>query len=140
MTFGPVDFIVVRFPGSQFTGEIVPAMQALIDAGTIRIIDLLFITRDNDGNSAVVEITDLDEDAYLGWDPVVDDVSGMLTEEDALRIADTLEPGNSAALVLIENTWALQMVQAIADASGEVLLSERIPRAIIEELMAANAA
>jgi uncharacterized membrane protein len=140
MTFGPVDFIVVRFPGSQFTGEIAPAMQALIDAGTIRIIDLLFLTRDSDGNSAVVEITDLDEDAYLGWDPVVDDVSGMLTEEDALRIADTLEPGNSAALVLIENTWALQLVQAIANANGEVLLSERIPRAIIEDLVAANAA
>lgn len=140
MTFGPVDFIVVRFPGSQFTGEIAPAMQALIDADTIRIIDLLFLAKDFDGNSAVVEISDLDEDAYLGWDPIVSDVSGLLTEEDALRIADTLEPGNSAALVLIENTWALQMVQAIANASGEVLLSERIPRAIIEELIAANAA
>ncbi len=136
MTFGPVDFVVVRFPGNNFSGEIAPAMTSLIDAGTIRIIDLLFLAKDANGDAAVVEITDLDEDAYLGWDPIVSDVSGYLTEADAMLIADSLEPNSSAALVLIENTWALQLVQAIANAKGEVLVSERIPRAVIEELIA----
>ncbi len=140
MTFGPIDFIVLRFPGNNFSGEIVPALKAVVDAGTIRIIDLLFLAKNSDGDSAVVEITDLDEDAYLGWDPIVSDISGYLTEDDAMLIADSLEPNSSAALMLFENMWALQLVQAIANANGEVLISERIPRAVIEELVAVQEA
>ena len=140
MAIGPVDFIVVRFPGNSFSGEIAPALKALVDADTIRIIDHLFLAKDGNGDAAVVEITDLDDDAYTGWDAIAGDVSGYLTEDDAMLIADSLEPNSSAALVLIENTWALHMVRAIANAKGEVLISERIPRAVVEELIALQGA
>lgn len=136
MALGPVDFIVVRFPGNQFSSDIAEGISSLTDAGTIRIIDLLFLAKDASGTSKVVELTDLDDNAYKAWDPIVSDISGLMTDEDALMVADTLEPDSSAVLVLVENTWAVSMVKTIAKAKGDVLISERIPRAVVEELVA----
>ena len=135
MALGPVDFIVVRFPGTDFSVDIAAAMNSLIDSGTIHVIDLLFLLKDAQGSVSVKEITDLDDVAYLGWDPVAEDVFGYLTQDDALLLADSLEPGSSAVLVLIENIWAAHMSSLIAQAKGEVVISERIPRPVVEELV-----
>ncbi len=139
MSHGPIELLVVKFPGNKFTGQIVPALTELVDNGTVRIIDLLFVQKDADGDLTIVELTELDEDERAALDPVVADVSGMISDDDALLFANALEPNSSAGLLLFENTWASRFVSAVREADGEVIVSERIPRAVIEELAAVEA-
>ncbi len=135
MSHAPVDFIAVRFPGSELSSEVMSGIASLIAAGTIRVIDLLFLVKDASGEARVRELSDLDDAAYRGWDAIVGDVLGYLTDEDALLLADSLANDSSAVLVLVENTWARDMVRTIADAHGDVLISERIPRPVVEQLV-----
>lgn len=135
MNHAPVDFIVVRFPGTDFSPEVAAGLGTMIQSGTIRIIDLLFLVKDGNGVTAVRELTDLEDSLYQGWDSVVDDVFGYLTEDDAMLLADSLTANSSAVLVLIENTWAREMVRTISAAHGDVLVSERIPRPVVEQLV-----
>jgi hypothetical protein len=140
MSLGPIEFLALKFPGNQFRGEIVPALADLVEGETIRIIDLLFVQKYADGGVRVVELADLGEDDYRAYEEVVSDVSGLLSHDDAKEIAKTLEPNSSAALLLFENVWATQFVDAVANAKGEVIVSERIPRAMIEEMLSSDSA
>lgn len=135
MDTAPVDFIVVRFPGTEFSPDVARGIQRLTDAGTIRIVDLLFLMKDESDEVQVRELTDLDEIGYESWNGVVADVFGYLTEEDARILAETLPAHSSAVLALVENTWAMDMVRTIAEAHGDVLISERIPRPVVEQLV-----
>jgi hypothetical protein len=137
MSYGPIEVLVVKFPGNQFTGELAPALQELVDTGTIRVIDLLFVTKDVDGVVDVVEIDGLGEATFASFDPLVAEVAGLLSEEDARHFSAALAPNSSAALLLFENTWAARFAEALRNAKGEVVLNERIPRAVIEELVEA---
>ncbi|HEY7030567.1 MAG TPA: DUF6325 family protein [Thermomicrobiales bacterium] len=138
MSLGPIEFLALKFPGNQFRGEIVPALADLVEDETIRIIDLLFVQKAGDGAVRVVELADLGEDEYRAYEEVVSDVSGLLSHDDAREIAKQLEPNSSAALLLFENVWATQFADAVANAKGEVLVNERIPRAMIEEMLASD--
>jgi hypothetical protein len=140
VSLGPIEFLALKFPGNEFRGEIIPALGDLVGADTIRIIDLLFVQRAADETVRVIELADLGEDDYLAFEEVVSDVSGMLSHDDARQIASALEPNSSAALLLFENVWATRFVEAVADAKGEVIVSERIPRAMIAEMVAEAAA
>ena len=140
MSVGPIELLVVKFPGNKFSGEIVPALTELIETGTIRIFDLLFATKDPDGNVTVREFVELDEDEYAAIDPLVSDTAGLLTEDDVERLTSKLENNSSAALLLFENVWATRFTNAVVNANGEVVLNERIPRAVIQELMAQRVA
>ncbi len=135
MALGPVELLLLKFPGNKFKGEIVPALEELVDNGTIRIVDLLFAKRDNEGNLKVLELNDLDKDTYAVFDPLVSDISGLITKEDMQKLANGLENNSSAALMLFENTWATRFQDAVLNADGRVLFNERIPRAVIEEAM-----
>jgi uncharacterized membrane protein len=135
MSHAPVDFIVVRFPGTDVSTEVADGLKALTDAGTIRIIDLLFLVKNSSGETRVRELADLDDVAYQGWDSIVGDVAGYLVDEDAQLVADSLANDSSAVLVLIENTWATEMVATIKAAHGDVLISERVPRPVVEQLV-----
>ncbi len=135
MALGPVELLLVKFPGNKFKGEIVPALEELVDNSTIRIIDLLFAKRDNEGNLKVLELNDLDKDTYAVFDPLVSDISGLITKEDMQKLANGLENNSSAALMLFENTWATRFRDAVLNANGRVLFNERIPRAVLEEAM-----
>ena len=139
MSLGPVDFFAVKFPGNQFRGEIAPALKELVDNGTIQIVDLTFARKDADGNVEIVEMHDLDEEAYKLYESLVTDVNGMLSDEDVDMIANTLEPNSSAALMLFENSWARRFVESLQHAKAEVVISERVPRVVIDQLMAAQA-
>jgi uncharacterized membrane protein len=139
MSFGPIELLVLRFPGNHFTGEIAPALKELVDANTIRVIDLLFATKDKDGNVTILEVNDLDDKDFDIFDPVVAEANGMLTEEDARAIAKAIPPNSSAGLLLFENVWATRFVDAVRAAKGEVVINERIPRKVIEQLVAAKA-
>jgi hypothetical protein len=136
MLLGPVELLVVKFPGNKFTGEVAPALADLVDTGLIRVIDLLFVAKREDGTVVVEEIANLGDDEYAQVEAVVSDVNGMLTEEDAQHFAGLLEPNSSAGMMLFENTWAKRFADAMANANGEVLFNERIPRAVIQALEA----
>jgi hypothetical protein len=139
MSLGPIEILMVRFPGNQFTGEIVPAMTELVENGTVRIIDMLFIKKDEQGEVTVYEITDLEPGLQGQFAPLSNDITHLLNEEDAYELAGSLKNDSSAGIMLFENTWAARFAQAIRDAKGEVLLNERIPRPVIEEVIAASA-
>ena len=136
MSIGPVELLVLKFPGNQFTGEVGPALKELVDSGTIRIIDLLFAITDPQGNIAVVELSDLDSAAKGEFDPVVTDQTDLLTHDDARTLAAGLGPDSSGAIMLFENTWATKFVEAMRNANGQLVMSERVPRAVIDELIA----
>jgi len=138
MTLGPVELLAVRFPGNQFKGEIIPALQDLVDKGTIRIIDILFVSKDAEGRSAIIELNDLDDERYAAFDPVVSDVNGLLTGDDVLQLTRRMENNSSAAVMLFENVWATRFRDAVVNANGEILMIERIPRQVIDEVKAAR--
>ncbi|MGH9231523.1 MAG: DUF6325 family protein, partial [Acidimicrobiales bacterium] len=102
---GPVDLVLLGFPGNQFTGEIAPALGDLVSSRTVRILDLVFISKDADGNVAGVELSDLGE-AGAAFDDVDGEINELLTDEDVQAAGEELEPDSSAALLMFENTWA----------------------------------
>ena len=132
----PVDLVLLGFPGNQFTGDIAPALRDLVSSGTVRILDLVFITKDADGNVAGVELSDLGE-AGAGFDDVDGEINELLTDEDIEAAGEELEPDSSAALLMFENTWAGRLATAIREANGEVVAYERIPRDTLQEFLGA---
>jgi hypothetical protein len=136
MSVGPVELVVFGFPGNRFKGEIIPAIQELVDAGTVRIIDILFAIREGDDSVRVLEIQEMEDEIFKRFDPVVAEVTGLLTAADAEKLTAGLEPNSSVALLLFEHTWARKVGDAIENANGRVIFSERIPRQIVQELIA----
>jgi len=136
---GPFEILAVRFPGNNFRGEIAESLAELVEAGTIRVIDILFAMKDADGNLLVAEINDLPEDDFAAFDPIIDDdLTGMLSENDARDLAASIEPNSSAAIMLFENVWATRFRDAIVHADGELVLSERIPKAVVDEMLGSD--
>ncbi|NJL45347.1 MAG: hypothetical protein HC922_05590 [Leptolyngbyaceae cyanobacterium SM2_3_12] len=136
MSLGPVELLFLKFPGNQFRGEMVPALAELVESNTIRVMDVIFLSKDAAGEVTLLEITELDDAAYDDFDPLVADVSGLLSESDALLLAQSLDNNSSAAAMLFENTWATKFRDAVVNANGQVVLNERIPRQVIETLIA----
>jgi hypothetical protein len=128
---GPVDYMIVAFPGNQFKGEIAPALADLVDAGTIRIIDLAFVGKDADGEAVAFELTELDPDVRQGLENMGVEVGGLLNEDDLISTAEELEPNTSAALLVWENVWARDVKQALISAGGQLVAFERIPHEIV---------
>jgi len=130
MPIGPVEYVVIGFPENHFTGAIVPALTDLVESGTINIIDLVFITKDVDGNVASFEFDALEELAeYAGLDG---EAGGLLNEEDIELAAEGLEPNTSAALLVWEDAWAAPLATALREAGGVLLGGERIPHEIVQ--------
>ena len=140
MSVGPIELIAIKFPGNKFSGEIVPALAELIEQNTIRVIDIIFVRKDEDGVVDVIEISELDDHTYATYEAVIADVGGMLGEEDAQTFSGLLEANSSAAVMVFENVWATRFVEAVRNANGELIFNERIPRAVIEALEAEAAA
>jgi uncharacterized membrane protein len=136
MPLGPIEMLVVKFPGNQFTGEIMPAMADLVENGTVHIVDLLLVSKDERGKVTLYEFNDLDPDAFGRFAPLMTETTPMLNEDDANQLAQLLENNSSAGLLLFENTWATRFAEAIRNAKGEVIFNERIPHAVVEELVA----
>jgi hypothetical protein len=138
VSIGPIELLVVKFPGNQFKGEIVPALRELVESGLVRIVDIMFVTKGADDALTALEMNDLDDDDYLAFDPVVEDITGLLTEDDVAELTRTLPANSSAALLLVEHTWATRLRDAVVNAKGELIFSERIPKAVIDELLSAR--
>ena len=133
MAIGPVEYMIVEFPGNQFRGEIIPAIMEQVDAGTIRIIDLAFVMKDADGNVTALEVDDLDSEVGSAFAQVIgNERGGLLNEEDILAAAEELEPNCSAGLLVWEDVWATKIADAIVAAGGELWDLERIPRDVVQ--------
>jgi uncharacterized membrane protein len=138
MDVGPVEILMVEFPGNEFTGEIAPALAELVDQGTIRVIDLLFVTKDADGNVGAIELSDADDAVRSAFEPIVEEASGLLSEEDIEDLGEGLDPGSSAAMLLFEHVWATRFRDAVLASGGELLASVRIPKEVVDEVIAAR--
>lgn len=138
MVFGPIELIVIQFPDNQFKGNIIPALKALVEQETIRIIDVLLVSKDQQGQVTTHEISELTDDEYSAFDPLVDEIRGLLTTDDAQQVAAKLDKNSSAGMMLFENRWAKEFQDAVLEAKGRLVLSERVPAAVIDELLSAQ--
>jgi len=130
---GPIDYLLIEWKGQQPNGEVAPVVVDLVDRGLIRILDLLFVTKDDDGNVAALELSDLGE-AVTELAVFEGASSGLLGDDDVAQAGEVLEPGTSAALLVFENSWAAPFVSAVRRSGGELVASGRIPA---EDVLAA---
>jgi hypothetical protein len=129
---GPVDYLIVAFPGNEFRGDIAPALADLVESETIRIIDLAFVGKDAEGNVIAFELTDIDPEVREGFEKAGIEINGLFNEDDLEAAGEELEPDSSAALIVWENVWARHVAQTIRDAGGEVLDFERVPHDVVQ--------
>jgi len=137
MAVGPVDVYIIGFPGNKFSGRIAPAILELVENRTIRVIDLLFLSKDADGVVTRLEAADIDEDgaAYLSIDVTQ---PGALGQEDAEEVSDDLPANSSALLIAFENLWTAKVVDALQAADAVLIDSIRIPVDVVEAALDAR--
>lgn len=124
---GPIDYIVVEFPGNRMTGEGLPLLVDLVDRGVIRILDLMFVRKEEDGSVVGLEIADLTGDGALDLAVFEGASSGLLGEDDLEEAGSALEPGNSAGILVYENLWAAPFATALRRGGAQLVASGRIP-------------
>ena len=137
MEVGPVDVYIIGFPGNKFTGRVAPAILELVENRTIRVIDLLFLSKDADGVVTRLEAADIDEDgaAYLSLDVTQ---PGALGDDDAEEVSDDLPANSSALLIAFENLWTAKVVDALQAADAVLIDSIRIPVDVAEAVIDAR--
>lgn len=133
MTYGPVDFLALEFKGNQFKGEILPALLDLVNNGTINLIDLVIVLKDQQGNVTMRELQQSDAATVKIFDPLKVEVTGMIKKEDLDMVAEKLENNATAAVMLFENLWAVKFKQAVLNANGRLVMFERIPQEVVAE-------
>ena len=125
MSTGPIEVLVLGFPGNQFSGEILPELANLVDSGQIAILDLEFVAKTVDGDVVTLEAAGMEEGGWAELTVVPD--GDYVDNDDFQDVADMLEPGNSAAVLVFEHLWAKNLVSALAGAGGVLLFIARIP-------------
>jgi hypothetical protein len=137
---GPISYLIVEFPGSKMTGEGFPALVDLVDRGVIRILDLMFVTKETDGTVRALELRDIDRDGTLDLAIFEGASSGLLDNADLGDAGSVLEPGSSAGILLFENRWAMPFMQALRGSDAEVVAAGYVPMdALASSLEAAEA-
>jgi hypothetical protein len=135
---GPIGYLIVEFPGNNFTGEGLTALVDLVDRGLIRILDLMLATRDADGNLTAIDIADLDGDGRLDLAVFEGASSGLLDATDLADAAPVIEPGSSAGILVYENTWAIPFVNALRGADANLVAAGFIPQDALAESLDAT--
>ena len=133
-SLGPISYLVVEFPGSKMTGEGLPILVDLAQRGVIRILDLVFVAKGQDGSLGVIQLADLDRDGALDLAVFEGVSSGLVSQEDLAEAAPVIEPGSSAAILIFENRWATSFVQALRRGGAELVAAGYIPQ---DDLVAA---
>ncbi len=118
---GPISYLVVEFPGNKMTGEGFPLLVDLVDRGIIRILDLVFVTRDTDGSVRAIDLRDIDHDGQVDLTVFEGASSGLLDESDLADAAPVIEPGSSAGILIFENRWATQFTQALRRGGAQLV-------------------
>lgn len=134
MTTGPLEYLVIEFEGNHFTGEILPELRALRDKGLIRVVDLLFIQKDQNGIVTVRELSDLSEEEAKPYGPIAGDLAGLFADEDVETLGSDIPNNSSVAALLIEHTWAIHLKETILNASGRILSAGMVRAAEVETL------
>src|SRR5688572_19923933 len=129
---GPVEYLIVAFPGNKFRGEIAPALDDLVEAGTIRLMDIAFVGKDEDGAVVAFELADIDPDVREGLENLGVESSGLFSEEDLEAAAEELEPNTSAALLVWEDVWAREVAEAMRAAGGVLFDFGRLPHEVVQ--------
>ena len=139
-TLGPVDYLIVEFPAgaSNFTGEMAKELLALVDAGTIRVIDVLILTKNEDGSVEAMELSDIEELGPL--QAVEAQLASLLAADDVEHLAAAMDPGTTAGVLIWENLWAAPFASAARRSGGQLIATGRIPiQAIIASIEADEA-
>jgi hypothetical protein len=139
MRTGPVEFLVVEFPGTDIDPQVPAAIAELVAQGTIRVLDVLVARKDLDGAISVTEIHDLDEGTRTALDVIDGEYGGLVSEDDAALAAEAMTPGTTCGLLVWENVWATRFAAALDAAGGRVLAREPIPADAIDTAFAALA-
>jgi hypothetical protein len=135
---GPIDYVVLEWPGRQPRGEVAPLILDLVDRGIIRILDIAFMAKDENGDVVAIELNELDGDgAFADFEGAS---TGLIGDDDLQEAANALEPGTSAAILVWENRWAAPVAVAVRQSGGQLVASGRIPvQAILAALEADEA-
>ena len=136
MDIGPVEILEIVFPGNRFTGEVAPALGDLVASGMIRVIDLVFVTKDTDGEVVGIELADVDDATSSSFGQYVGEPSGLLADEDIADLGADLPPNSSAAILVVEHLWATRFRDAVVNSGGELVASIRIPQDVMAAVVA----
>lgn len=131
---GPISYLIVEFPENKMTGEGLPLLVDLVERGVIRILDLVFVAKAEDGSLGVIELSDLDRDGAMDLAVFEGVSSGLVSSDDLAEAAPVIEPGSSAAILIFENRWATNFVQALRRGGAQLVAAGYIPQ---DELLAA---
>jgi len=132
MTLGPLEYTVIGFDGNRFNGEIAREIGAVVDAGIIALVDAVFITKDIDGDAAIIEIDAKDDPRFESFAPLLGGLAGLFTPEDLETIAESLPTNTSALALLFEHRWAVNVKEAIIGAGGFLISRTTISPEVLE--------
>jgi uncharacterized membrane protein len=138
--YGPLDYVVIGFEGNQFNGEMMPAVQELVDKGIVRIIDLAIVSKDQGGAVTIIEVEQLDPAQSALLRPVAAEIAGLFTQDDLETIGAMLDNNSTALMILWENSWASRFIEAALKANGQVLARETVPADVLNEAIKAREA
>jgi len=136
MTLGPLEYTVIGFEGNNFNGSIADEIARVVESGTISLVDLVFVSKDADGTAHIIELDNKDDDRFASFAPMLEGLTGLLTEEDMETVAEKLAPNTAALVIMFEHRWAVRIKGAIIDAGGFLLEREVISPEALEMLNA----
>jgi hypothetical protein len=129
---GPIDIVLLQFPETNFNGKIAPALRDLVVNGLVRVVDLLFVYKDESGEPGSIELAGLGQDLQPAFADLDGQLGGgLLDKEDVDEVARELPPGSSVAVVVIENLWAIPFIDAVREAGGELVDQARVPSDVV---------
>jgi hypothetical protein len=131
--YGPAEFIVAQFEGERPSPPVVQAILDLVGTGTVRLLDLLFVSRAENGDVQIVEFEDVGDE--YGFGEVTLEASGLAGSDDVDDIADLIDPGTSGAIIVLEHTWAKDLANRFFAAGGSVVHAERIPAPVVNAVL-----
>jgi uncharacterized membrane protein len=135
-----MELIVIHFPDDVPGDRLVPEVRRLVAEKIVSIVDLAFVTRSASGEVSTYELNDREgDDRYEAWDDVLDAIEGLISDDDMAEIAEGVEPGMSAAVLLLEHRWAQRFSEIVREAGGELAFAERIPATIVDVVATAAA-
>jgi len=136
MAYGPVEYMVLAFPGNQFRGEIAPELGALVESGTINLLDLAFIHKDPAGEVTILEVEQEPDEVFQAFESLTAGEGGIISDDDMREIGAVLDPDSSAMIVVWEDIWAARFASAVLDAGGVMVDLQRIPAVAVEAAVA----
>ena len=136
MSLGPIEVLVVGFPGNQFNGEILPELERLVEAGTISLVDGLFLRKDGESDVEFFELEEVGADESVArLAGLLDQVESLISDEDVAELAAGLDPDSSAAVLVFEHTWSRPLRDAIVGSGGVLAANFRVPGMVVDELL-----